>query len=106
MEMDSYYSGEIKTGNFIIVACSNSWLDLGFFLGQGNTVQYYLMTELANRLYKYKSTGIIKPPKKSFYNTSYPGKIAKYSLECLSPNQLVIYEEAIEMLKLLKIIKE
>jgi hypothetical protein len=105
MEIDSHYSGEIKTGDLIVVAVSHSWLDVGFFLGRGgeNSVQYYLMNGLSNKMIDYRDKGIFKPPKKAYYNTDYPMKITKYSKDCLSQEQLVIYENAIEALKLLKI---
>lgn len=105
MEIDSYYSGQIKTGDFIVVAASGSFLDFGFFLGrgQGDSVQYYRMINLARY---YRKTGDRGKIYKAFYNAHYPTKIAKYSPDCLSLANLPMYEDAIEALKLLKIIKQ
>lgn len=108
MKIDSAWTTEIKTGDMIIIAFNNAWLDIGFFLGrgQGNSIQYYTINRLSNWLGQVKNGGKRKVPFKNFYNTHHPTKIARYSPDFLSPEIMVEYEKAIEALKLLKIIKE
>lgn len=105
MITNTYYTGELKIGDFIIV-CEAYQMHLGFYRGRGrgNSFQYFSMTSLSRWFdapqIKYKN------PKLCYHNTYNEFRVVKFSPDLLILEEKIKYEKAIEALKLLKIIKE
>lgn len=100
--LNSYLSGDLKTGDFIIIAVEN-YLDVGFYLGRGptGTMQYYSVITLSDWFSSTKE----RKPRKSYVNSPHNYRVAKYHPECIeNPAFTKMYIDSIEALRILKII--
>ncbi len=96
----SEYSGEIKFGDVIAVAYSNS-MEIGIYLGrgQGDSMQYYgvrnLRRWLDNRI-EWKSD----TPYKFYIVSSYTHRFVKVSIHSLKPEHAATLVEAASILNI------
>lgn len=101
-------SGDIQVGEYIVIAETN-YLNAGFYIGRGKTgsFQFFSVESLTHWLDAKSNPGSWlskrKHPYKSYINSPYITRIAKYSPDCLSPEEKQEYEKAIEALKLLNL---
>lgn len=105
MKYETKISGEIKTGDLIIV--QNYFLEVGIFIDEiPGSFRYYNFWQLISWLDEPQRRRTKKGlPYTSFIRSSAYYKIAKFHPDCLSDKNRKDYEIALSALKQLKIIE-
>ena len=97
-----YAEHELQTGDLIAIA-SDSYIDIGWYLGRGKTgtLQYCTINSA------YWAATSNKKVYKCYINTPTPVRILKITPECITDKEeLEKYEKALELMKELKIVKQ
>jgi hypothetical protein len=92
--LNDKFNNELKIGDLVLVAYTNN-LIIGIFagVGQANNLQYYPLTK-----WNLERVNDGKRLYKSYINTSYNCRFAKYSVDLLNARSKFYYETILKAL--------